>query len=412
MLLRYCFLSCAAALLMRSAGATAETFQFGPAFRVGPQPRDIVAPDLDGDGWPEIITADCGAMVDRHEERPANDELSMLRAEGDLDYVKHHPSLKTGFAPYCIAIANIDAIKMPDIVVASFLAARNRDLSLYRNLPEGIFETLRFRVPDEGLDYYRHTDGDGLPIFTQPGLTALAIRDMDGDGYRDVIATGWSSDVLVYFPGEDGEYFGNPTLIPCEGGPRDVAVHDFDGDGIDDLAVVLHATGEVALWKGDGEGRFTEETRFSTRGRLPTTLRIADVNGDGKADICVSHSHTDDSVAVFYGDGKFRFSVSQELLVGEHRDVLEEGIHDLVAADLTGNDRVDLAVACFAALRVVVYVNTSEDVNRPQSFSREEYTFREGRPRALCTADFNQDGKPDLAVAQWEPDAVQLLLGR
>jgi hypothetical protein len=249
-------------------------------------------------------------------------------------------------------------------------------------------------------------------VFTQPGLTSVAIRDVNGDGYRDAIATGWSSDVLVLFPGEDEAYFGTPTLIPCEGAPRDIVIHDFDGDGAHDLAVLLYATAEVALWKGDGRGGFTEETRFPTRGRLPTTLRVADVNGDGVADICVSHSHTDDSVVIFYGDGGYRFSVSQEIMVGEHRDVLEEEIRDLVAEDLNGNGRTDLAVACFASSRVVVYINTTEDARRPQRFKKETYTFREGRPRALSTADFNQDQKTDLAVAQWEPDAVQLLLGR
>lgn len=394
------------------AAAAGQTFVFGKQFRVGPNPRDVVAADLNEDGWPEIVTADSGILADRREERPANDELSLLIAQGNLDYVRHSPSLKTGFAPYRIAIANIDALRMPDIVVVSFLAVRNRDLLLYRNLPDGLFESVQFRVPDESLDYTRHVDGDGLPVFTRPGLTSLAIHDVDKDGYRDVIATGWSSDVLVHFPGSPTEYFGAPRFIPAAGGPRDIQIADFDQDGHADLAVSLYASGEIGLWRGSAGGAFEPVTRFLSRGRLPAALRVADVNGDGRKDLVVAHTHSDDSIVIFYGDGGFNFSVSQEIMLGSDRGTLECEIRGLVVEDLTGNGRVDIAAACFTGARVEVLVNVSEDAARPQRFKREHYTFKEGRPRALCTADFNRDGKTDLAVAQWEPDAVQLMLGR
>ncbi|MDP2324874.1 MAG: VCBS repeat-containing protein, partial [Gammaproteobacteria bacterium] len=95
-------------------------------FSVGPNPSAIVAVDINGDGLPEIITADRGELSDLREERPANDELSLLIAKGDLKYEKHHPSLKTDFGPYAIAVANIDAHKWPDILVGNFHAARHQ----------------------------------------------------------------------------------------------------------------------------------------------------------------------------------------------------------------------------------------------------------------------------------------------
>jgi hypothetical protein len=404
--------SCAFLCFFVAANAWGQTFVFSKSFGVGPNPRDIVAPDLDDDGLPEIITADTGLLSDPREERPANDELSLLRAQGELDYVKHTPSLKTGFAPYSVFIANIDAQRMPDIVVACFMAVRNRDLVLHRNLPDNLFESLEFRVPDEGLEYRRPTDGDGAPIFTVPGLTSVAVGDIDHDGYRDAVCAGWSSDAIIIFPGNAERYFDIPRAIPAHGGPRDLQLHDFNGDSHLDIAATLYARGEIALWEGDGKGGFTPAGRFPARGKLPTALRIADVNGDGISDIVVAHSHADDAIVVFYGDGGFRYSISQEFLVGENREVVEHDIVDIVAEDLTGNGRIDIAAACFASAQVILFANTSEDTSRHQQFRRENYTLREGRPRALCSADFNRDGKRDLAVAQWEPDAVQLMLGR
>jgi len=381
-------------------------------FPVGPNPSAIAAKDLNGDGLPEIITADRGPMTDPREERPANDELSLLIAQDALDYVRHHPSLKTGFAPYDIALANIDALKWPDIIVAGFMAVRHRDISLFLNIKhENLFKPVEFRIPDEALSYCRFKDGDGVPLFTVPGLTAIAVSDLNHDGLRDLIATGWSCDVLVFLPGHAQTYFGTPQFIPAAGAPVDIELADFDADGYTDLAVALYATGEIALFKGDAQAQYREVGRFPTRGRLPTKLKVSDINDDGRADLIVSHCHTDDAIVVFYGDGAFSFSVSQEIVLGSDREVLEHEIRDLAVADFDGNQRPDIAAACYASGRVAVLLNQTEDRARSRDFREESYSFEKARPRALCVADFDRNGRDDLAVALWDADAVGLLLG-
>ncbi|HEO71445.1 MAG TPA: hypothetical protein ENN80_09285, partial [Candidatus Hydrogenedentes bacterium] len=186
-----------ACVLACGAGATDTFSKHKRWLSVGPNPSYIVAADLTGDGLPEILTADAGSLTDPREERPAHDQVSLLVARGDLEY-EHQPQLQTGFAPYCIVIANIDALKAPDIVVGSFHAVRRRNLSLFRNLGENLFEPLHFRIPpDKELPYKRMRDGDGSPVFTTPGITSLVVRDINHDGFRDVVATGWSSDVIA-----------------------------------------------------------------------------------------------------------------------------------------------------------------------------------------------------------------------
>ena len=46
------------------------------------------------------------------------------------------------------------------------------------------------------------------------------------------------------------------------------------------------------------------------------------------------------------------------------------------------------------------------------SFRTEAYEYKDAQPYALCSADFNGDGKKDLAIALWGPNAVALLLGK
>lgn len=399
-------------IMTPSLGAYADTFiRYPKTFRVGPSPISIAAADLDGDGIPEILTANRGRLADVRDEHPAGNTVSFLAARNPLEY-RALPPLRTGLGPYQIVIANIDALKAPDIVVANFHATRNRDLTLLRNIGENLFEPHHFSISDDLLTYRRMRDSEGHPVFSKPGLTSLIIEDIDQDGYRDAIATGWSADVLLYFPGHPEAYFSGPIITELPGGPRDMATGDFDGDGKADLAVTLYSDNEIALLRGDGTGAFTLVDRFKSRGNLPHKIRWADINKDGKNDLIVSHAHADDSIVVFFGNESFSFPLSQEIILGDSRQKLEFEIRDMVVADLTGNGRVDIALACHEASAVILLKNTSKGTDYPQSFSQEVYRFDGGRPHALCIGDFNQDDHPDLAVALWEADAVALLLGK
>jgi hypothetical protein len=386
----------------------------GDYLSVGPHPSAVVAADLNGDGFAEIITADRGRLRSPRDEVPANTEISMLTTTGELAYQR--TTYPVGFAPYALAVANVDARKALDVVVASFMDTRQRegqrDLTLMRNLGDGIFSRDVFAVADDRILYKRALDADDHPAFATPGITSLLVEDMNGDGLRDAIATGWASDVLIFFPGDADTYFRSPRLVDAPGGPRDVATADFDGDGLPDLAVTLYMDDAIGLWRGEEDGQFEAVTRFDSGGRLPHRIRTGDIDGDGKVDMAVSHCDRDDSIRLFYGDGAFSFGLSQEILLGPDRDVIEHEIRDLLLEDLDADGRLDLAVACYASAKVIVFWNRTDGKASRQIFKREEYTFDRGRPRALCVADVNSDGKRDLVIALWEADAVTLLLGR
>lgn len=402
----------AAALAAWAPGAAGDAFvRHGKSFLVGPNPNAIAAVDLNDDRLIDIVTANTGSMGDPRQERPANDEVSVLIAASDLEYAPL-PPLRTDFAPYAIAIGNVDTMKAPEIMVASFMSVHHQDVSLFRNVGDNLFEPFYFRVPEELLPYNRMRDGDQEAVFTRPGLTSLQLADFNQDGFRDLIGTGWSSDVLVFFPGAASGYFAEPRLTVAAEGPRDVRVADFDNDKNLDLAVVLYSSGELGFWKGDGAGAFLPMNRFATRGRLPVKAQVADINCDGRLDVVVAHCYTDDSIVIFYGDGDFSFSNSQEILLGADRTMLEHEIRDLLVTDLNADGRPDIVAAAFGSKQLHIQLNQSGDEVLPQRFHGEMYTIEEGKPRALCTHDFNRDGAADIAAALWGSNTVTFFLGK
>ncbi len=391
--------------------AESQTFVRHPRWiSVGPNPCAIVAPDLNGDGIPDIVTADRGIMRSPYEEKPANDELSVRIGQKDLAF-EPLPPLRAGFAPWCIAVANMDNRKALDLVVGNF-HAQIRQLSLFLNLGDNLFEAVHFDVAPSLVTYRRMLDADERPVFAVPGFTSVTIGDFNQDSYRDVVAAGWSSDVLVFFPGDANRYLGPPKIIPAAGAPYDVQSADLDGDGKLELVTTHYVTNEIAIWKIDSSGDFTEQTRFLSRGKLPHRVRVADVNGDGVKDLVVSHVHADDSIVLFYGEKGAFYPVAQELMLGRDRQRIEHEIRDVLVQDFTGDGRPEIVAACAVSRQVVVFVNAGNDSRVPVTFTEERYTFQQpaGSPRALCSADFNTDGKPDLAVAIWEANAVALLL--
>jgi hypothetical protein len=408
--------------LLLATAAVGQTFsRHARWLGVGPNPCAVIAHDFNGDGYPEIATADRGEMIDPGEERPANDEVSFLVSTGPLEYRRPRQTLRTGFGPWCLGVANMDALGTPpDLVVGCFHEPRSPHLSLFlaMEFEEGAaevpFKPVEFAANTLPLPYARHRDLDDRPVFTTPGITALAVRDFDGDTYQDVVAAGWSSDVLLYFAGVEDESLQAPEAIRAPGGPRDLAAGDIDEDGDLDLVVTMYTSGEVTVWDGVETGRFEESARFLSRGRLPHACALDDIDGDGHLDIAVSHAHSADSLAIFYGDGDGGFPVSQLLELGDDPEAVEHDLRDLVAADLDGDGRVDLAAACAGpSSQVLVFLNASDGPG-PQEFSTERYRYDpdEASPHALCVADLNNNGKQDLAVALWKANAVALLLGR
>jgi hypothetical protein len=204
--------------------------------------------------------------------------------------------------------------------------------------------------------------GDGLGAFTlnttlstgagSSPLTAAA-ADLNADTRPDLVVTlRDAGTVRVYLANTSGG-FNNPTTITVGDGPRSVAIDDVNKDGKPDLLVglsLVSGTGAVAVMTQNSNGTWATPLLVPT-GPLPSVLTSGDFNEDGNLDV-VSASLTGNALSVLETTGGGAFIIA---------------------------DRVSLTTNSF--------------------------------PTAVTVADFNRDGKPDVACTNQASDQVTVARG-
>src|ERR1700722_11600434 len=96
-------------------------------------------------------------------------------------------------------------------------------------------------------------------------------------------------------------FFNAPRAYSIPGDPQSVAVGDFNGDGLPDVAVAS-LSGQVTVMLSDGAGGFETAILAATGHGLASVIAV-DLNGDGKLDLAVANN----SVWVLLGNGDGTF---------------------------------------------------------------------------------------------------------
>ncbi len=236
----------------------------------------------------------------------------------------------------------------------------------------------------------------------------VVLGDVSGDGLLDAVVTNSASSNVSIFRGVAGGTFAAATNVTVGVGVTlyASALGDLDGDGDLDLAVAGESNGFVYLLHNNGAGAFTSFTSYPVT--TPSHLLVADLTGDHVNDIIVTSgtTSTGSTFTVLKGlaGGLFQVQTGSPQTTGS-------GPRSLAVADFDGDGDLDVAVACYVSSRVYVHLNGGAGVvGNGSSFTSTNYATGAGT-RWVVAADFNRDGLPDLAVANYSGLSVSVLAG-
>src|SRR6185369_4280739 len=229
---------------------TSNSFAPRVNFTVGSQPRGVAIRDLDGDGKPELITANWGG-----------DSISVLRNVGTAGSITSSSfapatafATPAGSSPQNVMVADLNGDGKPDVVsVNDHTDSINNAVSVFQNTSSGV-GTISFgpRVDLQG------------PIQSY----AVVPGDLDGDGKSDIVfvSFNYGESLSVYRNLNTGGSitagsFATRVDFPLNAWGNDLTIGDVDGDGKPDVAVTTQLPDHLYLFQNVATpGSFTSNS--------------------------------------------------------------------------------------------------------------------------------------------------------
>jgi hypothetical protein len=228
------------------------------------------------------------------------------------------------------------------------------------------------------------------------GPRAVEIVDLNGDGWNDLVVVVRNFDSVITYANSNGT-FRLATERPVGSSPRALVTGFFDGDEFPDVAVMNRDSSDLSLLMAHPNtvGYRGVNHLYLTDGNV-SGLTVRDFNGDGFDDVIQLHRASGDfSVRLANPDGSGTLEAPRFYTVGNvpSAQVLtfanNDGIPDIITANL-GTTRIEKG-------SVTVRLGNSDGTfGVARRFQLDEDV--DGRLFALVPADFNGDGNIDLAA--------------
>jgi hypothetical protein len=353
-----------------SLGGTSATFAGSftpqPTFAAGSNPFAVVSADLNGGGHLDLITANNGSG-----------NITVYLGSGGGSFTPMTP-ISTGSGAVAIAVADFNGDGKLDLAVSN---NSTNTVSILLGKGDGTFNAPTSIVV--GNNPYH-----------------LIATDLNGDGKADLaVAVGGTNMVAVLINKADGTGTFKPVVNYATGSgtnPTDVAFADVDGDGKKDLIVPCYNTSNLVILKGNGDGTFQAAGTPIATGTSPRSIVAADFNGDGKIDLVTANDNNAD-VSVLLGNGNGTFAPAVTASINGNA-------YQISVMDFNGDGKLDLVMATSTSRVNVGYGQGNG------TFNWVSYNVG-SQARSTAFGDFNEDGRPDLAVADYGNSTVFLMTG-
>lgn len=345
-------------------GISTATFETQTDFQSGAGLYDLCVCDFDGDGKPDVATASTDVTYTtlmRNTSTPGS--VSFETTQIPLNIRTMH-----------VRCGDLDGDGLPDLILTE--TGGNSRVILMRNRGDMSFFTSAVSL-------------------SNIQLKQLAIADLNNDGRPEIVVTDVAGNTLRVLPNQSSVgsiSFGDPITLEAIGASTTdaVSIADLDNDGYPEVLTSQYQTDTenlLYIFPNRGGLKFDAPNQVLV-GRSVGDIRWADLNGDARPELILVNVLG--SVSVYPNKAGTGIDFNQPQLYTTASLPVSVDI-----ADFDGDGKPDLAIGSLSK-QVTVLNNTSSGTNI--SFSESVFLPATYLHRHVRTADFDGDGKPDIAI--------------